>query len=181
MTLRTYLSGEIGRNWEKLGENWEKLARFDMSVERVCSQYDAAVAPTYSKLADFYIFGRTCYSSPSPIADDLREGKWSYNTCPNCQNARVKQTKQKKKEASDGANPYPKPSSAKRSRGDSTAPQLQQQLRTHVLPSSSLSGFPALLFSELIDGEIAFLQDNSNRKWHRVASERILAKCGGKL
>jgi hypothetical protein len=115
LTLRTYLSGEIGRNWEKLGENWEKLARFDMSVERVCSQYDAAVAPTYSKLADFYIFGRTCYSSPSPIADDLREGKWSYNTCPNCQNARVKQTKQKKKEASDGANPYPKPSSAKRS------------------------------------------------------------------
>jgi hypothetical protein len=37
------------------------------------------------------------------------------------------------------------------------------------------------LFSELIDGEIAFLQDNSNRKWHRVASERILAKCGGKF
>jgi hypothetical protein len=101
-------------------------------IEKICNQYLSSAAPTFSKLADFYISNRTCYSTvPSPV-DEKRDGKWHYSTCPNCKNARVNQTNKKKKDGVKRKEPEDSSHVSSSSQGDAlrqTQQQQQQQIQ----------------------------------------------------
>jgi hypothetical protein len=101
-------------------------------IEKICNQYLSSAAPTFSKLADFYISNRTCYSTVPPPVDEKRDGKWHYSTCPNCKNARVNQTNKKKKDGVKRKEPEDSSHVSSSSQGDAlrqTQQQQQQQIQ----------------------------------------------------
>ena len=97
-----------------------------------CNQFLSTAAPTFSKLADFFAPNRTCYSTVSPPADEGRDGVWNYNTCPNCRNARVYQSRSKKKDSLKRKEPDGGPLASSSDQSD-VLRQFQQQQQQFLL------------------------------------------------
>ena len=64
---------------------------------KACTKYSAETRPSFSKLNEDYIVGRSCYTNSNLIPDtDTRDVEWKKSICPNCCAALTKQTRRHK-------------------------------------------------------------------------------------